>query len=211
MAERQREILLLFSHQLEMDACVEAIRSRTYVPFRKERIGIGPRDARQRTAHLLDELGRNCTVLSLGSAGWLIPKTPPSTPVWAREVKSQGGKVLRPSLNLGSETITRFGWATARLVTVSRPVMDEERAVNLASAVAAEMVDMESVAVLGECKERQVECGVIRSVSDYATAEAARTYRAKVGGAMARLGYGVADLINWLHQREERRLLKAGE
>ena len=211
MSDRQRELLLLFSHRVEMDACLEEVRSRTYVPFRSARIGIGPRDARQRTAHLLDEYGRSTTVLCLGSAGWLIPKTPPPTPIWAREVKSESGKSYLPTLALGTGLLDRFGWGSARLVTVSRPVLDAERAIMLASDVGAEMVDMESRAVLQECKKRQVECGVIRVITDMANDSALDAYRARVAEAMGTLGVGVAELLAWLHQREENRLLREPE
>ena len=207
MPDRQRELLLLFSHRVEMDACLEEVRSRTYVPFKSARVGIGPDDARQRTAHLLDELGRSTTVLCLGSAGWLIPKTPPPTPIWAREVKSESGRSYRPTLALGTGLLDRFGWASSRLVTVSRPVLDAERAIMLATDVGAEMVDMESRAVLQECKARQVECGVVRIITDMANASALDTYRAHVSEAMKTLGVGVAELLGWLHQREQKRLL----
>ena len=81
----------------------------------------------------------------------------------------------------------------------------------LASDVGAEMVDMESRAVLQECKKRQVECGVIRVITDMANDSALDAYRARVAEAMGTLGVGVAELLAWLHQREENRLLREPE
>ncbi len=207
MADRQRQILLLFSHKVEMEPCVEAIRAKTYVPFKAELTGIGPRNARQRTAHFVEELGGNATILCLGSSGWLIPKTPPAAPVWAREVKSESRRCFRPTLGLPTEVIDRFGWSSARLITVSRPVLDDERAITLASEIGVEMVDMESRAVLQECTERHVECGVVRAITDLADSSGLASYRSQVSSAMTLLGQGVADLLKWLQVREETRLV----
>ena len=92
-------------------------------------------------------------------------------------------------------------------MTVSRPVLDSERALMLASDVGAEMVDMESRAILQECKARQVECGVVRAITDQANSAALASYRSRVSEAMEILGLGVAELLTWLHHREETRLL----
>ena len=54
--KKQRDILLLFSHQAELSGCVDVIRANTYVPFRAERIGIGPENAKQRAAQLITYL-----------------------------------------------------------------------------------------------------------------------------------------------------------
>lgn len=208
MTQKQREILLLFSHQVELTSCADVIRTRTYVPFRAERVGIGPSDARQRTAHLLDEASEGVIVLALGSAGWLPKRPQPSGPVWARDVRSEAGRTYRPTLAISNSVLERFGWANARLVTVSRPVLDKERASTLVEELGAEIVDMESRAILQECIDRELECGIIRGITDQARASAAESYRTNIAGAMRTLGMGVADLLNWLHEREERRLAK---
>lgn len=208
MSDRQRDILLLFSHQLELSACVDAIRARSYVPFRAERVGVGPSNARDRTGHLLEELGGHCIVLALGSAGWLIPRRPPTAPVWAVSVKSESGREMRPTLAVPDEIIRGFGWASARAVTVSRPVTDAERAVTLASRVNAEMVDMESSAILGQCIDRRVPCGVLRIVSDYANAEAMHAYKDRAPKVLGTLGAEAARLVELLHEREAARLAR---
>ncbi len=208
MAAKQRNILLLFSHQVELSGCVDAIRANTWAPFRAELTGVGPTNAKQRTAHLLNEIEGDCLVLCLGSAGWLIPRAHPEVPIWAHEVKTESGRTMRPTIGMSRQSIEAMGWSSARLVTVSRPVTDAERATALASRVNAEMVDMESAAVVSLCLDRNVQCGAIRMVSDRANAEAVRTYRERLPKAMKTLGHGVAGLITRLHERETGRLIE---
>lgn len=204
--EKRQQILLLFSHQLELDACTEAIRARTHRTFRVERVGIGPTNARNRTAYLLDELDDpSCVVLSLGSAGWLQGRNYPGQPVWAKEIRGLSGPMLRPTLDIPPPRFDKLGWFSARLVSVSRPVMDGKLARELAESVGAEMVDMESRAILETCVERKVRCGVVRIITDLAQANAAARYRERVAAAMKVLGAGVAELVDWLREVDEKR------
>jgi hypothetical protein len=197
------EPLLLFSHRLELETCVEAIRNRHVTSFRAELVGVGPRDAGRRTAHLLDSSDEKPTVLSLGSAGWLVAGTYPPQPLWAREVKSLSGLSLRPTLSIPPTMLAEYGWHAARLLTVPRPVVDLARARELAEEFGAEAVDMESNAILDACVDRNVSCAVLRVVTDKADANAVARYRERVPGAMQVLGDSVARLLLWLENKRQ--------
>lgn len=203
------EPLLLFSHQLELDTCVDRIRSGTSVGFRAERVGIGPRDARHRTHHLLDrigEVGRPTMVLALGSAGWLRPGSPPLGPVWATEVTGEDHRVLRPTLTLPLSQLEAIGLASVRLLTVRRAVTAYNRAIELAETYDADVVDMESSAILSLCIDRRVPCACIRSVTDRASAGAVHRYRETIAPAMQTLGDAVARLLGYHQECEQARL-----
>ena len=113
--------------------------------------------------------------------------------------------MLRPTLAIPPEQFDKLGWFSARLVSVSRPIMDGKLARELAESVGAEMVDMESHAILETCIERKVRCGVVRVITDLAQAHAAARYRERVAGAMQVLGEGVSELIEWLRDVDEKR------
>jgi nucleoside phosphorylase len=96
----------------------------------------------------------------------------------------------------------RFGWYSARLLTVARAVVDAQRAQQLAEELEVEMVDMESRAILQCCIESELPCGVLRAISDRATAEAVSHYNENIAQAMRTLGRAVAELLTWWDERE---------
>ena len=204
MSNTPREPLLLFSHRLEMENCLEAIRFRTSLPFRAERVGIGPSDARGKTEWLLDQVRTPSAVLSLGSAGWLKEGPVPGKPIWAREVKNERRRTLRPTIRLQPSDLGGIDLFSARVVTVSRVVKDVDRASWLATEIGAEAVDMESFAIFDVCTDADVECAAIRAVTDRATSTVITDYRDSVEQTMMLVGERVARLITVLDKREQR-------
>lgn len=200
-----REPLLLFSHQLEMETCLESIRQHTTLPFRAERVGIGPREARGRTEHFLETLDPPSAVLALGTAGWLTRSRTPGKPIWAREVKNERGRTIRPTLDLHETALGQLDLYSVRLVTTTRPVTDTERAQWLSTEIGAEAADMESFSILSVCVDANVACAVIRGISDRADSRAVRDYRGKVEEAMVEVGERAANLIAVIDKREQKR------
>jgi nucleoside phosphorylase len=154
----------------------------------------------------LEDNNTNRAVLLLGSSGWIKPSDYPRVPIWANEIVSEGGKRIRPTLRVPVEWIERQGWATASLVTVSRPVLDTDRAEELRERVQADMVDMESYAVLQACASKRVPCGVVRVITDQANIKAKQDYWRNLIGTMGDLGHEISTLISWLHREERLRL-----
>jgi hypothetical protein len=209
MAERPREALLLFAQQLELDVCTEAIRALTSVRFRAERAGVGPREARQRTHHLLSTPPLPSAVLVLGSAAWLLPTTVPEMAIWARELRAESGPTLRPSLRISARDLEAMGFMQARLVTTVRPVRDAERAAELADKLGGELVDQEAHAIVDACVDHEVECAVLRVVTGRATLQGMPESRAGLETAMRRLAAAAVPLLGWLERREEKRLSRS--
>jgi nucleoside phosphorylase len=67
---------------------------------------------------------------------------------------------------------------------------------------------MESSAILGQCIDRRVPCGVLRIVSDFANAEAMHAYKERAPKVLATLGAEAARLVELLHEREAARLAR---
>lgn len=202
------EALLLFSHRIELENCVEAIRAKTFTPFRAEEIGIGPRDAGARTLHLLDHGEKPGIVLSLGSAGWLRRDTPPSPPLWIRDVKRRNEPRLRPTLAIPRTQLENLGWYSTHLLTVDRAVLDQGRAFQLAQEMQVDAADMETWAIVAVCVDRNVPCAAVRVVTDRANAQAAKRYRARVAEAMRLLGASVSELLDWYYAQAQARVEK---
>lgn len=197
---------MLFSSPVELSACCDALKEKCSLPFSAERIGVGPRNARHSTAQLLDTIDPPSLVLAVGGATWLLPGKIPAVSIWAREIKRIGQVTIRPEINLSSQSLQQFAMYSARLVTVSRPVVNRESGADIANEVEAEMADMESHSILSECVRREVSCAAIRAVVNRAGENLSERYREATVSAMNLLGQSLVAILRWHDAKEMRRL-----
>jgi nucleoside phosphorylase len=200
-----REPLLLFSQPVEMEACLEGLQSRTHVPYRAERVGRG-RDAAHRVVHLLAEELKPSAVLSIGSAGWLHLSPPPSLSVWASEVKSESGRVIRTSLGVPTALVEELGFYRARLISVRTPVLDYERGQQLVVDFGADMVDLEGFSIVRASLGQSVPCAVVRGVVGLKHSAKVQHQRGDIEAVMRRLGSSLAPLLELVDRREQERV-----
>jgi nucleoside phosphorylase len=208
MDEGLHEPLLLFSQPVEMAACLEGIQSRTHVPYRAERVGQG-RDAAHRVVHLLSEGPKPSAVLSVGSAGWLQLKGVPEVTVWASEVKSESGRTLRTTLGVPTPSVESLGFSRARLLSVRTPVLDYERAQQLAVDLGVDMVDMEGFSIATACLGQQHSCAVVRGVIGLRRSAKVAEHRTEIEAVMRRVGMSLGPLLELYDRREQERVGRA--
>jgi adenosylhomocysteine nucleosidase len=124
------------------------------------------RPAARRAAELLITGHRPRWIISAGFAGALNPAFSRNDLVLADEVIDQHGEQY--ILDQPPEVLTGSSYKKGRLLTVDRPVLRSHDKADLRRAFSADLVDMESSAVVSTCRERDIRCLSIRVISDEA-------------------------------------------
>jgi adenosylhomocysteine nucleosidase len=128
--------------------------------------GVGQKAAARATAEAI-KFYQPKWVISAGFAGGLTAELRRGHIVMAEEVVNLAGQSLTIDMSLDRQSLEGIkGLHVGRLVTVDSILREPEERRRLAEQCQAIACDMESFAVVEECKKRNVPCLVIRIVSD---------------------------------------------